>query len=103
MKSRYCAYYLHDADYIIKTTHTQNIDYSSDTKQWKNDILHFTQNFQFEKLTIIDFIEDEKLSYVTFHAKISFEKEDHSFTEKSSFKKINNAWKYLNAVQLESK
>jgi len=103
MRSRYCAYYLHNADYIIKTTHRQNIDYSDDKQQWKNDILEFVQNYTFEKLIIEDFIEDSPTSYVTFTAYISLNGEDNSFTEKSSFEKINNAWMYLKAEELKDK
>jgi len=103
MRSRYCAFYLHNADYIIKTTHTQNIDFADDRKQWKNDILNFSQNYTFEKLQIHEFIESTPTSYVTFTANISLDDEDYSFTEKSSFEKINNAWMYLKAEELKDK
>ncbi|BFU77824.1 hypothetical protein ALC152_10390 [Arcobacter sp. 15-2] len=100
MRSRYCAYYLHNADYIIKTTHEQNIDFTDDTQQWKKEILDFTSNYKFEKLTIIEFIENDKRSYVTFHAKITHDAKDYSFTEKSAFEKKNHAWLYLEAVNI---
>ena len=103
MKSRYSAYYLHNADYIIKTTHPNNTDYSTDKIQWKKDILNFTNSYIFEGLEIIDYIEDNPISYVKFKANISLHKEDYSFTETSSFEKIDNAWLYLNAKNLDSK
>jgi len=99
MRSRYCAYYLQNADYIIKTTHPENIDYSANTIEWKKDILKFTNDYQFEGLKIIDYIENEPTSYVEFKASISLNNIDCSFTERSSFEKIDNKWLYLSAIQ----
>ena len=35
MKSRYSAYAIGNSDYIIKTTHPENIDYTLDINSWK--------------------------------------------------------------------
>lgn len=98
MRSRYSAYFLANAKYIIKTTHPLNIDFQEDKISWEKEILEFSQNYTFEKLTILEFIESETTSFVTFRAQITCEKNDHTFREKSSFKKINNTWMYLKAV-----
>jgi len=98
MRSRYTAYSLSNAKYIIKTTHPKNNDYQENKILWENEILEFTKDFTFEKLTIINFIDKEPTSYVTFIAQISCDGIDHSFTEKSSFEKINNIWTYWEAV-----
>jgi len=100
MRSRYSAYFLGNTKYIIKTTHPQNIDFQEDINLWEKDLKEFSKNFTFEKLTIIEFIESEPLSYVTFRAQINCDGQDHTFTEKSSFKKINHCWKYLEAVNI---
>jgi uncharacterized protein YchJ len=100
MRSRYTAYYLSDAKYIIKTTHPLNIDFQEDTISWENDILDFSKNYTFEKLTIIEFIESKPTSYVTFRAQITCKENDHTFIEKSSFEKINNYWLYLQAIKI---
>jgi len=97
MRSRYCAYFLNNAKYIIKTTHPKNIDFKQDTQKWEYEILDFSQNFTFEKLSILEFIDNTPTSYVTFTAQISSNNEDHTFTEKSSFEKINAQWLYLKA------
>jgi SEC-C motif-containing protein len=98
MRSRYSAYFLADPKYIIKTTHPFNIDFQEDKILWEKEILEFSLNYTFEKLTIIEFIETEPTSFVTFRAQISCEGNDHTFCEKSSFERINNAWLYLKAV-----
>jgi len=98
MRSRYTAYALSIPKYIIKTTHPLNIDFQKDTISWEKDILEFSKNYVFEKLTIIEFIESEPTSFVTFRAQITCEENDHTFHEKSSFEKINNSWMYLKAI-----
>jgi len=100
MRSRYCAFFLSLPEYIIKTTHKNNIDYTQNIKEWENDILYFTQNFNFEKLTIIKNTPDDDISFVTFKAQISCNGKDESFTEKSKFEKINNRWLYLSGEQI---
>jgi len=71
MKSRYSAYALGDCNYIIKTTHPDNPDYSTDIKSWEESILSFSRHTHFLGLEIIDFIDGEKEAFVTFNAQLS--------------------------------
>ena len=100
MRSRYSAYALKDADYIIDTTHPLNPSYSSNKQQWKEDILHFAQNTIFEDLEIHDFEENDNWAYVTFTAYLGQDSQDATFTEKSRFEKINGKWLYLDGVKI---
>jgi SEC-C motif-containing protein len=100
MRSRYSAFSKSLSQYIIKTTHPLNIDYKNDIKLWEQEILEFTKECTFVKLTILEFIENQEISYVTFTAKIFSNGDDYSFTEKSKFQKINNIWYYLSGVHL---
>jgi len=100
MRSRYCAYAISLPLYIINTTHPLNNDFMEDTKLWKQEIIDFSSNFDFEKLTILEFIDNADISYVTFTAKISHNNSDHSFTEKSKFIQKNNRWLYLSGEQM---
>lgn len=100
MRSRYCAFVICDSKYIIKTTHPLNEDYKNDTDSWKNEILYFSTNYTFQKLSILDFIDGEDTAYVTFTAKILFDEHDESFTEKSMFKKVKKQWLYLSGIHL---
>ncbi|MEA3513266.1 MAG: YchJ family metal-binding protein [Campylobacterota bacterium] len=95
MKSRYTAYKLGLADYIIKTTHTSNKDYNKNTQEWKNDILGFCKECEFKKLEIIDFKDDKNTPTVSFKASIICNGNDCSFTEKSSFKIENKKLCYF--------
>lgn len=104
MRSRYTAFSLGLSKYIIQTTHPLNNDYKENKSTWEQEILQFSNNFDFEKLTILEFLEPTlthpNISYVTFTAQISLNGQDNSFTEKSKFEKIENRWLYLEGVQI---
>ena len=95
MKSRYYAYAIEKSEYIISTTHQKNRDFNTDTKVWNNDILDFSRNTKFEKLEILEFIDGQTESFVTFKANITQNKQDVSFIEKSRFIKENGKWQYI--------
>jgi len=90
MKSRYSAYASNQASYIIKTTHPNNSDYTTETHAWKESIEAFSKATDFLALEILEFIEGEEEAYVHFKAKLS----SGEMIEKSRFLKINNAWLY---------
>ena len=94
MRSRYVAYIIFDSNYIIKTTHINNPDFTTDYKSWSNDIIDFCQYTNFEKLDIINFIDGDNISYVEFKVKLTINNKDESFQEKSKFIKVNNMWQY---------
>lgn len=95
MKSRFCAFAVLNAEYIIFTSHENNPDFTNDLKSWNEDILNFSKNTSFNKLEIIDFIDDEVESFVTFKATLFQNKNDISFIEKSRFLKVEGIWKYV--------
>ena len=94
MKSRYSAYATNNANYIIKTTHKDNIDYNIDTKLWKTSIELFCKNTKFLQLTIISFSTKEDSAYVEFEAKLGNE----TMMENSYFVKENSMWLYHSGV-----
>lgn len=91
MKSRYSAYAVGDAEYIIKTTAKENKDYMDNKAKWKEEIKAFHKNNIFEKLKIVEYIEDSNSATVEFEAYISGE----VMREKSHFIKQDNKWLYL--------
>lgn len=94
MKSRYSAFVVGDSKYIIKTTHNDNVDFTNDKESWTKSILEFSNNSDFKRLEIKEFIDGESEAYVTFKAIIFQNLNDVSFTEKSKFIKVNNCWLY---------
>ena len=95
MKSRYSAYAVSNSNYIINTTHQNNPDYTTNTTSWSEDIELFCKHTKFEKLEILDFIDDENESFVTFKATLIQDKKDVSFIEKSRFLKVDGKWFYV--------
>jgi len=95
MRSRYAAYALNLPEYIIDTTHRDNPQYLSDTKQWKREIAQFSQVTNFAGLTILDSGEAGETGSVTFRATLLQSGQDISFTERSLFKKEQGKWMYL--------
>jgi len=101
MKSRFSAFAVLIADYIIFTTHENNSDYISDLKSWNQDIMNFSKNTRFERLEILDFIKGKVESFVTFKATLFQDNTDISFIEKSRFLKVDEIWKYVDAEFIE--
>jgi SEC-C motif domain protein len=98
MRSRYSAYALNLPDYIIETTHPRNAQYAENKAQWRQSISHFSKITSFPKLVILEFKENQNSATVTFTAHLLQDGRDASFTEKSSFEKVNNRWLYLSGV-----
>lgn len=90
MRSRYSAYALSLPEYIMDTTHPDNGDYGSDRAAWAESILAFSRTNDFTGLKILDFVDGERVAYVTFTAVLG----GGSFTEKSRFYKVEGKWLY---------
>ena len=90
MRSRYGAYATGECKYIIKTTHPNNSEYSSDSDKWLKEICRFSKENSFENLKILTYETKEHEAYVTFEATINQEK----IVEKSRFLKVGNSWLY---------
>jgi SEC-C motif-containing protein len=101
MRSRYSAYSLNLPDYLMATTHPKNEQYMEDASAWKQSIQQFTKNTLFKSLEILDASEDGANATVTFRAGLMQGLKDISFTEKSSFEKIDGRWLYLDGVKDE--
>ncbi len=96
MKSRYSAYAVGDANYIIKTTHKSSPHYEKNKKEWIDSIKEFSKS-NFKKLEIIEFIDGEKEAFVKFRAYI----DDYIMEENSRFVK-EDKWFYV-GVENENK
>lgn len=94
MRSRYTAYAVKNSTYIMKTTHVNNGDHSSNTKAWKESIDLFSKETTFSSLKILECIEGTEESFVTFQAELS----SGSMLEKSRFLKVDGFWFYESGV-----
>lgn len=96
MRSRYSAYALNNVDYIIRTTHPRHPSLTQNLNQWKEEILNFALNTDFESLEIIDSKEQGERATVIFIAHLKQNDEDITFTERSFFAKVEGCWLYVN-------
>lgn len=94
MKSRFSGYAFSLWGYIVKTTHAENQEFTTEIEKWKKEILEFCRYTSFDKVTILEFIDGEEEAFVTFKASLSSNGEDVSFIEKSKFLKVNQIWYY---------
>ncbi|MAU08858.1 MAG: zinc chelation protein SecC [Anaerolineaceae bacterium] len=91
MRARYSAFALHDADFIMRTTHEDSPHRKEDRRLWIAEILAFATQTQFIALNILETTEDT----VTFRAGLMQNLRDSSFTEKSSFRCVKGKWLYV--------
>jgi peptide deformylase len=101
MRSRYVAYVLNLPEYIIKTTHPGNPEYSENRPAWKERLSDFSHSFQFLRLDVLDFKERGQLATVLFKAHLMLKEQDASFTEKSYFEKWKGRWLYRGCQLVE--
>lgn len=87
MRSRFSAYVIKDADYLLATTHSSERKYYS-----KEDILKWATANEWQRLEIISFTE----TTVAFKAYFLDEKKQPQIHyEFSTFKQENGAWYYV--------
>lgn len=94
MRSRYCAYAIGLTDYIMNTTHPAHPDFSTDRIRWKSELDTFSKHTRFERLKILDAQDGEQFSTVKFTAYLRQANQDATFTENSTFEKVNGKWFY---------
>ena len=91
MKSRYSAFVVGNAPYIIKTTHPTNPDYQLDRKEWQKSIETFCKESNFISLEIKSYHEEPMQAFVTFKAYFT----NGELYEKSRFVKEEGRWVYV--------
>lgn len=94
MKSRYSAFAVGDSSYIMKTTHPDNDDYTTQSSEWKTAIDSFSRHTGFLGLQIVAFEDGENEAFVTFVASLS----SGPLHEKSRFLKEDGKWLYVDGV-----
>ncbi|HEX2580072.1 MAG TPA: YchJ family metal-binding protein [Rhabdochlamydiaceae bacterium] len=95
MRSRYSAYALGLVDYILKTTHPDHPDAKRPEEIRRKEIEEFCQTTTFRGLKILEVQEWDSKGVVKFTAFLRMDGHDFSFTEKSTFEKVNGQWLYL--------
>ena len=91
MRSRYSAYATGQSSYILRTTHPNNPDYTTDTAAWQASIDAWCATTQFRRLEIEAFEEGDTEAFVTFRALFA----DGQMVERSRFWREDGVWLYV--------
>jgi peptide deformylase len=94
MRSRFSAYALNLAEYIIRTTHPANPEYGQDHCLWAGKITEFSRHTEFRHLEILEANEWGTVATVTYVAYLVQGGREEVFTEKSYFQKMGEKWFY---------
>ena len=96
MRSRFAAFALGRAEYIMQTTHQQNRQYQKNRAKWKKEIETFSITMDFVGLIIHAHEQTGDRARVEFTAQlVSSEGVDCSFRETSQFVQEDGRWLYL--------
>jgi SEC-C motif domain protein len=87
MRSRYAAYCIQDANYLIATTHNSTIQLHN-----KEDTLSFAQQNQWIKLEIIN-AQETTVEFKAYYLDSNLKAQIHH--EKSTFKEEDGVWYYV--------
>ncbi len=103
MRSRFSAYVLGLAEYIIQTTHSDSTTYQEDKKKWIEDILQFHRDGKLKSLEILDSKQHEEVAFVVFIITIEFKGKINVYTEKSCFLKVQEKWLFRDSLIKDGK
>ena len=96
MRSRYSAFVMKDADYLIKTWHS-----SCGVAQLRDDIIAGFAHTEWLGLTVFDhaLTTDGRTGYVSFVARYSEQGRAGAIIERSRFIKENGQWYYIDGTR----
>jgi SEC-C motif domain protein len=97
MRSRYAAFALKDADYLVRTLHPDHADRALPEAEIRRSIRVTTTAFKYMGLAILDRAPpgDDGIAVVLFFAKIFEKGQERSFVERSEFMHDGEGWRYL--------
>jgi uncharacterized protein YchJ len=102
MRSRYSAYALGKATYIIETTCKGQPAFEEDLSAWRAQIEKFCRETTFTSLTIHEFSERQDTAWVSFTAGLQQEHRCVSLAERSLFLRRKSRWVYASGTPMKA-
>ncbi|KAA8490903.1 UPF0225 protein [Porphyridium purpureum] len=90
MRARYAAFALGLPDFIILTTHPENIFFQADMSTWRRELKSYLKKVQYTALEVLNVTADAEEPVVHFRAHSS----EGVLEEKSKFMRHDGAWLY---------
>ena len=100
MRSRFTAFAVGAAEYILHTLHPDHADRSLPAAVFLATLKQETAGVRFVGLAVEATTEDGDHATVTFAAKIMKQAVDRSFRERSEFARTDRGWRYLRGETL---
>jgi SEC-C motif-containing protein len=94
MRSRYAAFALGLGDYLVRTLATDHPDRAHDRTVLARELSRIKDRRRFLGLTILAAHEKGETGEVTFFARMFERGKDCSFTERSTFVREGDGWRY---------
>jgi SEC-C motif-containing protein len=94
MRSRFAAYALGAVGHVMATTHADSPHHQDNATDWAVELRKFCATMSFDGLTIHESGEAGPRGFVHFTAQLSQEGADRSFSERSSFRRVEGRWLY---------
>lgn len=100
MRSRYAAYALGLAPYLVATTHPSSPHQEPDRAAWLDEIRAFCAAMAFEGLTVRAAREEGDRGVVEFEARMRHDGRDATMQERSRFERVGGRWLYHSGDRL---
>ncbi len=97
MRSRYSAYALHKARYILDTTHPDGPHHRVDADAWRREVLAFCKSTRFDGLDVESVEDGAGVGFVSFVARLSQDGRPAPLRERSEFRRDTGRWLYYGA------
>lgn len=98
MRSRYCAFARKKVDYLLATSHPDLIAESGGSDAFRRDLRRTCDEHRYPGLTVVEHRQGDDEGEVLFVAKVFRKGSDLTFSERSTFVRLDGRWLYLSGV-----
>ena len=95
MRSRYTAYSVGDLAHLIRTTHPDSPHHGANRRAWTESLRAYSEGTVFHGLDVQYVAQSGNEALVQFHASLTRDGQDVSFTERSRFRRVGDRWLYF--------
>jgi SEC-C motif-containing protein len=99
MRSRYAAFAKKECAYLWTTLAPEHEDRARDEAEVMREIRANVSLLKFMGLRVLSAREWGDRAEVTFLARVFEKGNDHSFVERSEFRRVDGAWRYVGALE----
>ncbi len=101
VRSRFSAFVLGEGDYLWRTLHEAHELRAREREHVVRELSRARQRLRYRALTIHEVRVDGDEAQVTFTVRVFERGKDRSFSERSSFARTSEGWRYQSGVVLE--